>query len=295
MAILTRIEDIDLETEMSTAGFDELADLALRASGLAFRTTQAYLVESRLSHIMRRESFSSLEELANCLRARPNPVLEAEIVAALTSKDTRFFSHRETLRRVVSEGLPRLAELRSPSESLRVLCAGGGTGQEAYSLGILLEEAGEAFLDGRAVDIVSVDICKASTERARAGLFNHFEIQTGLSVHRMLAHFKKADDLWQASDTLRQRISFRAHNLMQDVSGLGTFDIILCRNVLPPIATTIAGDMVERLTKQLRPKGLLYLADGEALPGLVEGVEASYDARGAYHRPPKPTSPSAVA
>ncbi|MEM7663771.1 MAG: CheR family methyltransferase [Pseudomonadota bacterium] len=270
---------------MTTAGFDELADLALRASGYAFRTTHAYLVESRLAHIMRRENFSTLEELANCLRARPNPVFEQEIVAALTSKKTRFFSDRQTLQRIVEDVLPRLGELREEGESLRILCAGGATGQEAYSLAILLEEQDEDALKDQSVEITSVDICKTSTERARSGLFNHFEIQTGLSIHRMLEHFEKSDNFWRASEALRQRISFRTHNLIQDVKGLGAFDVILCRNVLPPMASTLAGDLVHRLSLQLRPGGLIYLSDDESLPGLVDGVEASYDARGAYHRP----------
>ncbi|MEM6412731.1 MAG: CheR family methyltransferase [Pseudomonadota bacterium] len=280
---------------MTTAGFDELADLALRASGYAFRSTHAYLMESRLAHIMRRESFSTLEELANCLRARPNPVFEQEIVAALTSKKTRFFSDRQTLLRIVTDVLPKLGGLRDDGESLRLLCAGGATGQEAYSLAILLEEQGAEFLNGRSVEIISVDICKTSTERARSGLFNHFEIQTGLSIHRMLAHFEKSDNFWRASDILRQRISFRTHNLVQELSGLGAFDVILLRNVLPPMATPLAGDLVSRLSRQLRPNGLIYLADKETLPGLIEGVEASYDARGAYHRPQSGQSSSAVA
>ncbi|MEO0882170.1 MAG: CheR family methyltransferase [Pseudomonadota bacterium] len=280
---------------MTAAGFNELADLALRASGFAFRSTHAYLVESRLAHIMRRENFSTLEELANCLRARPNPVFEQEIVAALTNKETRFFANRQTLQRIIVDMLPKLAERRGDGEAVRVLCAGGGTGQEAYSLAILLEEQDETFLNGRTVELTSIDICKASTERARAGTFNHFEIQTGLSIHRMLAHFEKSDSLWQASETLRRRISFRTHNLVQDVTGLGAFDVILCRNVLPSMASTIASDVVGRLSQQLQPHGLLYLADGEALPGLVEGVEASYEARGAYHRPQSDPSSAVVA
>ncbi|MEM9668214.1 MAG: CheR family methyltransferase [Pseudomonadota bacterium] len=272
---------------MAIAGFDELADLALQSSGFVFRTTQAYLLESRLSHIMRRENFSTLEELANCLRARPNPVFEQEIAAALTSKETRFFSDRKVLSRIVSDILPGLAEQSTGKDNLRILCAGGGSGQEAYSLAILLQEAGLDYLDGRTVDIVSIDICKASTERARSGLFDHFEIQTGLSVQRMLSNFEKTDDHWRARGEIRQRVSFRQQNLLQDLSGLGTFDIILCRNVLKSMATTIAGDVADRMTKQLRSRGLMFLGEGEQLPGLVEGVEASYNARGAYHRPDK--------
>ena len=236
---------------METAGFDEIADIALRKSGQSFRATQVYLMEARLANILRRESFSSLDELAACLKARPNPVLEDEVAAALTNKQSQFFKERDVLHQIVDHVLPLQAQRAGGSNNLRILCAGGGTGQEACSLAILLDEAGSDYLQGRGIEILSIDICKSSTERAREGLFNHFEIQTGLSVHRMLTHFQKTDDHWQADDALRGRVGFRVHNLLADLSGLGQFDIVLCRNVLPGMVKTIASDVLTRLSRQL--------------------------------------------
>lgn len=280
---------------MDTVGFDELADLALRKSGQAFRVTQVYLMEARLAHILRRENFSTLDELAACLKARPNLVLENEIVAALTGKHTQFFQDRDTLARILSDVLPRRAEQCASDDKLRILCAGGGTGQEAYSLAMLLAEAGSEAFSGKRIEIVSIDLCKASTERARAGFFSHFEIQMGLSVHRMLAHFKGVDGGWQASEALRDRISFRVHNLLEDPAGLGVFDVILCRNVLPPMAATIAIDVVRRLSRQLTVDGLFFLADEEIMPVGLSELEPSYDARGAYCRRKAPVNSAEVA
>lgn len=278
---------------MESAGFDELADLALRRSGQAFRPAQAYLVEARLAHILRRESFSTLQELASCLQARPNAALEQEIAAALTGKETRFFGDRAMLVRVATELLPAAALNKADGERVRILCAGGATGQEAFSLAILLAEGGADALHGRRAEIISIDHCKASTTRARAGSFSHFEIQTGLSVQRMLAHFTRHDGSWRASEALRSQVTFRVHNLLEDLSGLGVFDVVLCRSVLPAMAGPIAADVVKRLGGLLAPEGLLFLSEGEALPPGPHGLVPSYAARGAFERE-KPRQASAA-
>jgi len=278
---------------MAAAGFDEIADLAFRRSGQTLRDTQSYLMGARLAPILRRESFSDLSELAACLKARPNPVFEDEIAAALTNKQTRLFDERQTLSRIVTDLVPTAAAEKKAGERVRILSVGGSTGQEAYSLAMLMHEA--EFINGvecRA-DLVSIDICKASTTRARAGIFSHFEIQTGLSVHRMLTHFANNDGSWKASDDLRGRISFRVQNALSDLQGLGDFDIILCRNVLTGMAGPRAGEALGRLARQLRPQGLIFLAEGEALPEGNHGLVPSYAARSGYELAAK--SPAAVA
>ncbi len=254
---------------MTAPGFDELADLALRKSGHAFRVNQKYLMEARLSDILRRESFSELAELADCLSARPNPVLEDEVVAAMLGKDTHFFKDRDRLTSIVSELLPSIArrhEERGETRPIRLWCAGGGSGQEAYSLAMLLDEANEDVFLGRAIEIVSTDICKRSCEQASAGLYNHYEIQRGLSARRMLKYFTKADDLWRANDTLRERVTFGVQNLMDPFDGGELYDIVLCRDVLNDLLTPIALDISRRLGATLQDEGCLFLAKNEELP-----------------------------
>lgn len=269
---------------MGSAGFDEIADLALRKSGQNFRRSQHYLVEARLAHILRRESFASLNELAECLQARPNQAFEDEIVAALTSKTAVFFQDREALGHIVKTLLPRASAARADGERepLRVLCAGGGTGQEAYSLAILLDEAerlGAAALD---VDIISIDLCRATTERARKGLFGHFEIQMGMSAQRMLKHFHREDAHWKVSDEIARRVRFEVANLMDPFDRDDAFDVVLCRNVMIHMAGPIAQDLADRLSTLLLPTGLLFLGQGEQLAGGVKTLRPSYDARGAW-------------
>lgn len=267
---------------MNHSGYNEIADLALRKTGQVFRANHRYLVEARLAPILRRENFSTLDELANCLKARPNSVLEIEVAAALTGKDTQFFRDRKTLGHVMSFLAKRAGNAGASGAKLRVLCAGGGTGQEAYSLVIeALENAPHLFEDDL-LEIVSVDICKASTLRARAGRYGHFEIQTGLSAQRMLKYFSRADNSWQASGALRDNVSFSVCNLMTGLPELGLFDVVLCRNVMPAMARPIAIDVAGQLLETLQPWGQLVLGCDEVLPHGAEGFSPSRDVRHAY-------------
>lgn len=282
---------------MTVHGFDELADLALRKSGHAFRPNQVYLLESRLSEILRRESFSELGELADCLKARPNPVLENEIVTAMLSKETRFFDDRKTLQALVDERIPKLAksqEETGETRPIRIWCAGGGSGQEAYSLAILLDEANAEERFGRSVEIVSTDICKWTTEKAVHGIYDHYEIQFGLSAKRMLKYFTKADNDWKANASLRERVTFEVQNLMEPFDAYERFDIILCRNVLGALLSPIATDIVKRLGPVLSSGGTLLLAPGETLP-VDTGMFRAEGKPNFWHFDPSHQSTAAVA
>ena len=262
--------------------FNALADLALNASGQSIPASKAYLIEARLAGIARREGFGSLDDLVHCLESRQNPVFRAEVAAALLSRDTWFFREPGSLDGLVRTKLPERVAA-SPSGRIRIWCAGGSTGQEAYSLSMLLEDETSAGLAGVKVEILSTDLCKQASEKARIGTFGHYEVQRGLSIHRLLRHFTRLDSGdWQASEALRTRVSFRQHNLLEPAGGLGKFEIILCRNVLSGMARSARARVVESFANQLAPGGLIVLADGESLYGLTERLEPAGDVRSGW-------------
>ncbi|MEO1028033.1 MAG: CheR family methyltransferase [Pseudomonadota bacterium] len=268
---------------MDPTGFNEIADLALRKSGHNFRPTQRYVIEARLGDIIRREGFANLDGLAHCLKARPNKELERDVVAALPSKQSRFFRDRPLFKRLINTVLPGIAAT-SDKKRLRVLCAGGGAGQEAYSLAMLQNQREAETSQITPVEFVSVDICRHATRRGREGRFSHFEVQTGLSIHHLLENFERFEDgSWQVVPELRETISFRAHNLMDDLTGLGEFDVILCCNVLQTMAPGVARGLGERLGAQLAPEGVLFLGEGEAIQMDDHySLQVSRDIRGGY-------------
>ncbi|KCZ51289.1 hypothetical protein HY2_11550 [Hyphomonas pacifica] len=275
-------QNVRSEWLMQEEVFNELADLALKSSGQAIPKSKSYLIEARLAPIARREGFGSMADLVHCLKSRANPIFAAEIAAALVSKDTWFFRDRDCLQRIVEDVLPKRLKA-SNTGRLKVWCAGGSTGQEAYSLAILLADEMPPALRGAKIDILSTDICKVVTEKARIGRFGHYEVQRGLSIRRLIKHFTRLETgQWEISEDLRSRVSFRQHNLLESAGGLGKFDVILCRNVLPSMAKPARKRVVESLAEQMMPGAMLLLGSGENLIGITDKLEPARDFRGGW-------------
>ncbi len=272
---------------MQETTFNELADLALRLTGQAWSPSKSYLMTARLAAIMRRESFASLDDLAHCLKARPNPRFEKEVAAALTSKLTRFFGDRDILERIVTHALPQRLKTSSTGR-LRVWCAGVSTGQEAYSLALRLSEAPVPALKGAEVEIIGTDVSPQAIEHAKAGTYGHFEVQKGLSIQRLTQNFSRLDTGdWQIRDTLREQVYFRLHNVLESGSDLGKFDVVLCNGVLRTMSSPMHSAAAKVLSDQLLPGGLLIVGRGETLTGLLDDLEPSRTVRGAYERKAK--------
>lgn len=273
---------------MDEAVYREIAELAQAGSGQFIPPTKSYLIETRLGPILRREQFAGAEELLACIKARPSSPLAGELVAALTTKTTQFFRERDSFERIVSHILPMMAPTATDGR-LRIWCAGGATGQEAYSIAMLLEESDHPALKDIQVEILTTDISDKMTIFARAGKFGHFDVQKGLSIHRLLDNFSRLDTgEWQVSKTLASRVAVRTHNMLEDASGLGVFDVIICCNVISGMARHKRSAALLNLARQLSDSGQLVLANGETATGLVTGLEPSRDMRGAYTRDVKP-------
>lgn len=262
---------------MQETVFNALADLALKATGQAIPPSRAYLMEARLAPLARREGFGTLADLVYCIENRQNPVFRTEVASALLTHDTWFFRERPVFETVINTILPeRLAA--SQAGRLRVWCAGGSSGQEAYSLAMMLEDEPGSGLRSAKIEILSTDFCKYSTEKARLGVYNHYESQRGLSIYRLMKHFDRADSGdWQANETLRSRVSFRQHNLMESASGLGKFDLILCRHVLSGMSKAARMRVCEVLIAQMAPGAVIILGEGETFQGLTDQLEPARD------------------
>lgn len=269
---------------MQESTFNELADLALRLTGQHFAPSKSYLMEARLSHISRRESFATLDDLVHCLKARPNPRFDQEVAAALTSKRTHFFREREQLELIVSHALQQRLK-HSKNGRLRVWCAGVATGQDAWSLAMRLNEEVGSPLASADIEIVGTDISTDCIETAGQGTYGHFEVQKGLSIHRLMTNFtRESSGDWTVNENLRGSVNFRRHNLLHPAQDLGAFDLIICTHVLSGLAMSAQRDVLTNLGRQLLPGGFLFAAPSERIEGIVESIKPSRDMRGAFER-----------
>ena len=159
---------------------------------------------------------------------------------------------------------------------------------------MLLDETPGSVFAGTPIDIVSVDMCEETTQRARSGHYGHFEVQRGLSIQRLLKYFKRQEDGgWQISDDLRLQIGFRIHNLLEPIDGLGAFDAVLCRGVLSGMALPVRSQIANNLIASVLPGGALILGADEKLPVVSDEFSAVEALRHAFVR--KPAEDEAVA
>ena len=235
-----------------------LAELAAARAGLKVDADKAYLIESRLAPLARREGFASLPELIQALRGEADERLAAAAVEALASSETRFFRERAALQRLWREVVPELARRRDGP--VRIWSAGCASGQEIYSLAMLQAEAPAAT--GR-VELFASDLSERLLERARSGLYTGVEVQQGLSARQLVRHFENRDDGFQLVRALRQEVRWRRVNLLEDLGPLGTFDVVLCRHVLGGLTAAARRRVVEALAGVVAPDGVLVLGEGE--------------------------------
>jgi chemotaxis protein methyltransferase CheR len=247
------------------SAFDEVAALVKSRSGLSLGPEKVYLVDTRLAAMTRRLGFNDFAALMPQLRT--NRALQDEVVEALTTNETLFFRDTKPFDHLRTLALPRLHASRPLGTPLRIWSAAASTGQEAYSLAMLIAEMGPV-LNGRAVQILGTDIARAPLARARDGIYSQFEVQRGLPARMLIKYFTKEGDGWRLVKPIRDMADFREWNLLSDPSPLGRFDIVFCRNVLIYFDTQTKTRVLDLIASRLVPGGLLYLGGAETITGL---------------------------
>lgn len=195
---------------MTPQAFTVIADMLKKRAGLVFGPEKRYLVECRLSSVLRRHGFADLDALATSLR-NADENLSREVTEAMTTHETSFFRDVkpfETFRHVV---LPQMLQRRAASKTLRILCCAASTGQEPYSLAIILSEE-QNRLRGWRWEILALDISRQVLDKAREGLYTQFEVQRGLPSSYLHKYFSTSDQHWQANPELRRKVSFTYHS-----------------------------------------------------------------------------------
>lgn len=256
---------------------DYVAGLCATLAGLDIDTDHGYLIESALGAVARREGYPSISDLVRAVRDRGEERLIWAVVEALAPAQTAFFRDPDVFDAVAGD----LAGLAQRGVA-RVWSAACGSGQEIYSLAMLLEERG---IEG--VELFASDLSERRLEKARAGLYNAFEAQQGLSARRLVRHFMNADEGFLVDRELRRQVRWRRLNLMDSPPGVGTFDVILCRHVLGSLLADARETAVAHLLTSLRPGGRLVLGAREAPPerfGLVsvDGAPGVFEAPAAF-------------
>ncbi|HEX2670525.1 MAG TPA: protein-glutamate O-methyltransferase CheR [Polyangiaceae bacterium] len=247
-------------------------ELLSRHAGLAFDSQQAHLLDSRLTSLARQQGLSGAEALVQALRSHPCGSLLENVVEALTTHETSFFRDRLPFVALADALIPELLENRPPGRGLSIWSAGCSTGQEAYSLALLLRELFPQ-LDYRQVRIHGTDVSPVTIRRARQGRFSAAEVKRGINDKFREKYFRREGSEFVVDASVRQMVTWSTGNLVDDWPVRGPFDVVLMRNVLIYFLPEARTKILERLATQLARDGLLLLGASETTFGLCDAFE----------------------
>jgi chemotaxis protein methyltransferase CheR len=278
---------------MNSDVFTLLSSLVRERSGLVLTPDKGYLLESRLLPVARKWEQKSVAELAALLRGKPDPKLIRDIVEAMTTNESFFFRDIKPFDQFKSLVLPHLLKKRAAGKSIRIWSAACSSGQEPYSLAMILNEH-RLQLAGWKVEIVATDLSTEILDKARAGLYSQFEVQRGLPIQLLVKYFTQEGDRWQVDAGIRNMVAFRPFNLLDDLGSLGRFDVIFCRNVLIYFDQPTKAKVLDAMSRQLAPDGHLYLGGAETVLGITDKLQPLPEHRGIYVHGAAATAPRAA-
>jgi chemotaxis protein methyltransferase CheR len=248
---------------MHIGDIDFYKDFLYSRVGLQIQPDQSFVLDSRLTPVARKWNFPNLRAMTMALRGVPDPEMVDDIIDAIVPVNTEFFRDPGLFALIEHTLLPWFAR-HSQWNRLRLWSAGCATGEEALSLAIAVRQA-QQKVKLRNVEIVATDVNHLSLARAERGLYSQYAAQR-VPTPLLTQYFTREGDDWQAADELLNMITFQPFNLLDDMTGLGSFDLILCRNVLSAFDMPLRLRVMENLAAQLTPEGLLALGAEESLP-----------------------------
>jgi chemotaxis protein methyltransferase CheR len=266
---------------MKVEDFDMFSNLLKQRSGLVLTKDKAYLLESRLMPVARKWNMKGLDELASTVRSRREEALLRDVTEAMTTNESSFYRDQKPFDLFKQLVLPKLLETRAQRRQIRIWSAACSSGQEAYSLAMLLQEEG-AKIGGWKIEIVGTDISIEMVDRAKAGIYTQFEVQRGLPITMLVKYFKQNGDKWQISPQIRQMVNFREYNLLGDLTPLGQFDVVFCRNVLIYFDQPTKSRVLDQIGRVMPGDGFLYLGGAETVLGITDRFKPLEGQRGLY-------------
>lgn len=266
--------------------FKPLAQYIHTISGIFLDDSKAYLIESRLSSLVDEAGCRSFSELHLKARSDASGIMARKIIDAITTGETSFFrdsSPFDLLRhKILPDIIDRRAKRGGPS-SLRIWSAACSSGQEVYSIAIVLKEV-LVDTDRYNVRLIGTDISNQAVANASRGIYKQIEIERGLADDKLMRYFIRQNDSWKIRDEIRGMATFRTQNLMEDFRQLGKFDIVFCRNVAIYFNEQTRKDLFNRIAGIMEPDGYLIIGSTESITGISTSFESFRYLRSVYYQ-----------
>ena len=267
---------------LTPSDFDFVRAFVSGRAGIVLESGKEYLVESRLKPLATKLGFASIAELVAALRRTQDRNSERQPIEAMTTNETTFFRDIAPFDALRDHVLPPLIAARRPSRQLNIWCAASSTGQEPYSVAMLLAEH---FPELRTwnVNFVATDLSEEVLERARAGRYSQLEVNRGLPVNYLMKYFVRQGVTWEISADIRRRVEFKQMNLIKPWPFFPQFDLVFIRNVMIYFDTDTKRAILSHIRQLLRPDGHLFLGAAETALNLDPSfVRTDYARAGCY-------------
>ena len=257
---------------MKDTDFDFLSNFVESRSGIVLHKDKAYLIESRLAPVIKSEGFGSLSDLILRLRWQATGELVDKVIDAMTTNETFFFRDNPPFEALKTGIIKDLIEKRQSTKTLNIWSAACSSGQEPYSISILLREH-FPILNDWTIRILGTDVSDEVLEKADKGIYSSFEVSRGLNDMLVKRYFEPVDSRFKVRQSLRDRIEFKKLNLMDSFAQIPKMDVIFLRNVLIYFKQEVKRDIVGRIIERLMPDGYLFLGQSETAKTLSDQLE----------------------
>jgi len=268
---------------LSEAEFSYVRDLVYRQAAIVLEKEKNYLVEARLSPLVRRHGFNSMSEMVAQMRSQPNNGLSWHAVEAMTTNETSFFRDVHPFELLKKNVLPELIQCRAALRQINFWCAAASSGQEIYTILMLLRENFPQLQTWK-INFIASDISKEMLERCREGCYSQLEVNRGLPAQLLVKFFQKIGTEWQIREELRRMVDFRQLNLAQAWPALPPMDVIFMRNVLIYFDMETKKGILSRVKRILKPDGYFFLGGAETTLNIDESFKRVQIDKTAYYR-----------
>lgn len=239
-----------------------IIDLMKKHSGIKFSKEKSYVILTKIYPLLKKYNLKDVEELISIVKKNIDTKLISDLVDVLTINETSFYRDRYPFEALDKYILPKMLESYPTKKNLKILCAACSTGQEPYSLVMhFLEQKQYKFIP----QVTAIDISNIALDKARSGVFNQFEVQRGLPVTMLVKYFIQKEKDWLIKEDVKNHIVFKKFNLKDNLSILGSFDLIFCRNVLIYFDEALRKQVINSLVKIMNPKASLILGATESV------------------------------
>ena len=269
---------------MTPADYEYISNFLLGTSGLALGSGKEYLVEARLIPLAQSLGLEGISELVLELKKGAELKVTSGVTEAMTTNETSFFRDKTPFEELKNQIIPNLMEARKTSKRLKIWCAAAATGQEPYTISMILDDEFPQLRDWT-VEILATDIDQQALERSRSGIYTQFEMQRGMPIQMLMKYFEQIETGWQIKENMRNTIQWKQLNLLDNFNRLGKFDIIFCRNVLIYFQQETKKDILERFRTMIQDDGYLYLGAAETVLGITETFDRVKEFKSAVYIP----------